>query len=81
LGVAINHCREPTSLPTSLGETAARVEERIGGHGERGDALLRNSFECRVDLGVGARPQANDARRLRYTQPYRTHPAHHASNI
>src|SRR2546430_17032572 len=48
---------------------AARVEERIGAHRERGDPLLRNSFECRVDLTIGAGPQdmnlhTNGTRRL-----------------
>jgi hypothetical protein len=31
---------------------AARIEERIGAHRERGDALLRDSFEDRLDLAV-----------------------------
>ena len=36
---------------------AARVEERIGDQNERGDALLRNRFECRLNLGISAGAQ------------------------
>src|SRR6516225_6267313 len=36
---------------------AARVEKWIGCHCERGNALLCNGFECRIDLVIGASPQ------------------------
>ena len=33
---------------------AARLEERIGGHHDRGNALLRNSFKCCVEIAISA---------------------------
>ena len=36
---------------------ATSVKETIGGHGERLDVLWGDTFECRLDLAVSARPQ------------------------
>jgi len=35
---------------------ALRDEERIAGHQQRGDALLRDGFESRLELAIGPGP-------------------------